>query len=150
MRPGDISRVVAAIEELRDIDFPRGYLDTIRKDMLDTLIKPRPNGKAYCYLAFFGPAEDCHYLKVGMSNNPRARIRSFMTGNPMRPVISFVACCSTNKAARLIEQTTLKFLADRKAAGEWIALGGIPIRQAMELVGQVESHTGAKFTELRG
>lgn len=130
---------------------PYGYVDALQREVMQAHIawneRRRPH---YCYLAFFGSGDTAHFLKVGISVTPQTRIKGFACGNPLKPLWSLAVECSSLAEARLIEQGTLRFLADKRVEGEWVRLGAMGEREALNFVQEISAQCGAEFNPIEG
>jgi hypothetical protein len=80
------------------------------------------NGPAYCYLAFFGTANRCQYVKVGLSSHPERRMQSILTGNPL-DLLALYACRQPTRALALaVEKSMLYATQSINCRGEWLRI----------------------------
>lgn len=69
-------------------------------------------------------------VKVGVSNNPGARMASLQTGSPRRLYLFWNAVVDRRSLAYETEKHVLDFFAEKRLEGEWLSVS--PTRVIME------------------
>lgn len=139
-RPGDIAGIYGAMEALRHLPFPPGFLDSVRDQMVEAL---RGEAKTAAhplsvYLAFHGTDDLATYMKVGIAKSVTARMSALKTGNPLTRLWTFSAVLPDRKSAYRLEQGILKHLSSSKAEGEWVQVRCTGFAAAIEIVASLE------------
>lgn len=124
-RPGDVSRVCACIESIRDLPFTPGFLDSVREDLLAALGAAANGQTTYVYLAFYGSDDRADYLKIGITRNVKSRIIGIRTGNPLPNLWTFSARLRSREEAAIIEAALLQHMSLDRVSGEWVRVHGI-------------------------
>jgi hypothetical protein len=126
VQPGALAKVYAAVEGLRELPYPQGYLDGVRDELLFMLTgrgnEPKP--VASVYLAFYGHGRHANYLKIGIASDVRGRLASHTTSNPVPMLWAWTAGFNARPDAYGIESALLKHMSPDKLHGEWVSVGG--------------------------
>lgn len=133
VKPGDLSRIAAALEGLRGLPFPPGYLDEMRDDMFSALRRGE-RVVTYVYLAFYGLGDKASHLKIGISRNVKHRLGGIKVGNPLPNLWAFSAICASRQEAEEIEAALLRHMAPHKVHGEWVNVHGVSEDAARAIV----------------
>lgn len=146
LQPGDACLIAAAIDSIRGLPFPDGYLDEVCQDMLRTAQR---GGRVttYVYLAFFGSDDKASHLKIGIAKNVRSRLNGIKTGNPLTNLWTYSAELSSRQDAEEIEAALLRHMSPQKVHGEWVNVHGLsqPASEAVvqslsEVAGALRGH----------
>lgn len=153
----DWDNIDAAFELLAQVMLPPTYLAVMKSECIKTMLHTRDplfKDRRYCYLAFFGDGVSSTYLKVGMSKHPTSRMKSLMTGNPLKPMWVFAAEFPDSKTACMVERTLLDSGVYPRAHGEWLAIGSASYDEAKRIVLELKpiaasaAPSGVRFFEI--
>jgi len=126
-----------AFDKLESVGFPAERLGMMKYELFKSWAG---NQSAYfgsirhCYLAFYGDGGEAKYVKVGISRDPKRRVKDFVTGNPLRVQWAFAA---EIEGAREVELALHDHLRNYNTQGEWFALGGLTEPQVCAFVARM-------------
>lgn len=118
IKPGDVGKMFAALEMLKQLPFPPGYLDELRDEMYLTL-KQGQHVPTSVYLSFYGLNDTASHLKIGIARNVRSRLSSIKTGNPLPNLWVYTARFASRQEAAMVEAALLRHMSPYRAHGEW-------------------------------
>lgn len=136
VKVGDRARVYGAVESLRHLPFPQGYLDCLIMEMMDMLKETDGSAleRTSVYLTFFGNGDRASHLKIGVARDVRHRLASLRTGNPMPNLWTYSAELISRRKAMAVESSLLKHMREDRAEGEWVHVYGLSEQAAEEIV----------------
>lgn len=124
LRPGDLSILYSAFEDLRALPLPPSYLDGVRNEMQLMMgvgqKHDRVFGPTMVYLSFYGVGGLASFLKIGVAKDVRKRLAGHATSNPMPNLWAFTASFMSRQKAEAVEAMLLRNLGEFKAHGEWL------------------------------
>jgi hypothetical protein len=119
---GSLSAFKAIEYQLERLPLPEDYVAALKTDLAQRLFLGvegvAPNTGGELYVAFFGAAE-ADFMKVGVSENARNRLRDVEQGAPASLLWGFVATVPNMQAARAAEAAILRHTANIRTRGEW-------------------------------
>lgn len=133
---GDRATIQGAIDSLRHLPFPPGYLEWMLLETLDILSESDSTAwdVTSVYLAFFGADIRASHLKIGVARNVKHRVASLKTGNPMPNLWTFAAELPSRRKAMAIEGALLRHMREDRAEGEWVNVYGLSEQATGEVV----------------
>lgn len=131
---GSIVKVFEIMDQLRELPFPPGYVDSLRDDALKVLNAGVSAKPTFVYLAFYGSNGRATHLKVGVAKNVKSRLASIRTGNPLPILWTFTALYPTRTSAMGVESALLAHLSGDSIHGEWVSVGALTASTAAAIV----------------
>lgn len=131
---GSLVRVYEVMDQLRELPFPPGYVDSLRDDVLKVLQAGVSAKPTFVYLAFYGINDRATHLKVGVAKDVKARLTGIRTGNPLPILWTFTALYPTRSDAMVVESAILAHLSADSIHGEWVSVGALTASTAEAIV----------------
>jgi T5orf172 domain-containing protein len=142
VKPGDMCRLALALDGIRDLPFPPGYLDALRGDMISAL-RSGPATSAYVYLSFYGSVDSASHLKIGIAKNVKSRMSGIKTGNPLLRLWTYAAQFPAREMALAVETFLLSHVSRDSVHGEWVNVHGMSEQAALAFVESLAEVAGA-------
>lgn len=127
--------VDVAVEALRESGVSGYALSVAHSEMAKARLEADNPGwrkACYVYFGFFGLDGSASFVKIGISNNPRFRMASILTGNPLDCLWVYAARFSTRKEACKIEREIHRRLGESRQRGEWFRVGSMDERDCRQ------------------
>lgn len=133
-RAGSFLKIYEAMELLRELPFPPGYVDSLRDDALKVLQAGDSAKPTFVYLAFYGDNNKATHLKVGVAKDVTARLAGIRTGNPLPLLWKFTALYPSRRDAMAVESALLAHLSADSIHGEWVGVGTLSANASVAIV----------------
>lgn len=93
--------------------------------------------ECYVYLIQSGGKKNSP-VKIGMANDPKARLKTLQTGNPVLLRLLLTVKCNSRKHARRVESLLHKQLRSRNIINEWFAVSRENLIKVLNVIGNTE------------
>lgn len=139
--PADMAAVGAAFDSLAHIQFPSGYLDSVRRDVLLALANAAAGRGAATsvYASFFGD-DRADNMKIGVASSVKSRIDGIRTSNPAPHLWTWAAELESKTMAHCLEKILHKHLAASRRSGEWFSCNCSDESEAEQLVASIQKY----------